>query len=74
MEGDFEGEMKDGVRDGKGVLQWTNGDKYEGEFKNGFREGQGVLAFQVKGKEPFWGYKYLYYTMQIRTHAHTQHT
>jgi hypothetical protein len=38
--GDYTGPLVDGVREGKGTLQWNNGDKYEGMFKGGLRHGQ----------------------------------
>lgn len=46
--------MKEGVRDGEGVLEWSNGDKYEGEFKNGLRHGHGVLI-ECKGSRRYEG-------------------
>jgi hypothetical protein len=41
--GEYDGELKDGVREGRGKLTWSNGDSYEGEFKNGLRHGMGVF-------------------------------
>lgn len=35
IEGEYTGSMKEGVRDGVGKLEWSNGDVYEGQFKNG---------------------------------------
>lgn len=41
IEGEYFGALVEGVREGEGKLQWTNGDFYEGDFKNGLRHGQG---------------------------------
>ena len=35
--GEYEGDLKEGVREGRGKLTWSNGDYYDGEFKNGLR-------------------------------------
>ena len=40
--GDFNA---DGLRHGRGTLEWANGDKYEGQFFNGMRHGVGKLMF-----------------------------
>ena len=37
ISGDYEGDLKEGVREGTGKLTWSNGDYYYGEFKNGLR-------------------------------------
>ena len=37
------GEMKDNIREGKGILYYDNGSKYEGDFKNDKFNGKGVL-------------------------------
>jgi hypothetical protein len=37
ISGEYEGDLKEGVREGTGKLTWSNGDKYTGEFKNGLR-------------------------------------
>ena len=31
---EYEGQMKDGKRNGKGIMKWANGAIYEGEFKD----------------------------------------
>ncbi|CAD8126243.1 unnamed protein product [Paramecium sonneborni] len=38
-----EGQFKDGLLDGKGVIIRSLGDYYEGQFKQGLRHGQGTL-------------------------------
>ena len=40
--GDFNA---DGLRHGRGTLEWANGDKYDGQFWNGMRHGVGKLMF-----------------------------
>ena len=37
------GEMKDNIREGKGILYYDDGFKYEGEFKNDKFNGRGVI-------------------------------
>ena len=37
----YEGEFKDGLFDGQGILTYVNGDRYEGQFSEGKFEGQG---------------------------------
>ena len=39
----YVGEIKNGVKEGKGIMYYSNGDKYEGEFKNDLKEGKGIL-------------------------------
>ena len=41
----FEGELKDGKRDGFGIYTWPNGVRFEGSFKNGKRNGKGILTW-----------------------------
>ena len=40
--GRYEGEVKNGKPEGKGIIYVKNGDRYEGVFKNGYREGKGI--------------------------------
>ena len=44
-EGNYEGEINDGKREGKGIMIYKNGDKYEGNFKNDKIEGKGIYYF-----------------------------
>ena len=44
----YEGEMKNGKPDGKGIFIGKNGDRYEGEIKNGYRHGHGILIDKDK--------------------------
>ena len=42
----FEGEYKNGIRNGEGTYYYNNGLRYEGEFVNGLREGNGVFYWE----------------------------
>jgi len=42
----YQGEMVNGVREGKGTYSFANGDKYEGDWKNNKMEGKGVYTFK----------------------------
>lgn len=46
----YEGIIKDGKKNGFGVLIFNYGDRYEGEFLNDNYDGYGVLYFLTKGK------------------------
>ena len=38
----YEGEMSEGLRQGKGVFLWANGNKYDGQWNNNLRHGFGT--------------------------------
>ena len=40
--GIYEGETKNDLKEGKGILFYNNGNRYEGEFKNDLIEGKGI--------------------------------
>ena len=40
--GKYEGEFKQGKRDGKGAHYYPDGRRYVGEFKQGKRDGKGI--------------------------------
>ena len=40
-DGEYEGEIRDGLPHGKGTFKYKNGDEYNGEFKNGLFDGNG---------------------------------
>ena len=42
----YDGEYKNGLRDGKGVYYFSNGDVYDGKFKNGNFEGKGTFTWE----------------------------
>lgn len=41
----YEGEKREGNRNGQGLLYYSNGLSYEGEFRNNLRHGFGILRF-----------------------------
>ena len=41
----YEGEMNNGVKEGKGKYYFDNGDKYDGEWKEGKMEGKGIYYY-----------------------------
>ncbi len=41
----YKGELKNGLSDGIGTMNFPNGDKYVGEWKNGKKDGQGTYTF-----------------------------
>jgi hypothetical protein len=45
-DGKYVGEFKNGLRDGKGVINFNNGDKYQGEWKDDKREGKGITYYK----------------------------
>ena len=44
IKGKYIGQLKEGIREGKGTIYWDNGDKYEGEWKNDKTHGQGIYC------------------------------
>ncbi len=51
----YTGQTTEGIRDGKGRLDFSNADYYEGDFKNGVRHGFGIM-FEEKGKKCYEGH------------------
>ena len=49
-DGEYIGNLKNGLPNGNGVVAFPNGDKYEGEFREGFYEGEGILTIKDYGK------------------------
>jgi len=47
----YVGEIKNGLRNGKGTMYYINQDKYEGEWKNNKMEGTGTYLFHQDGSE-----------------------
>jgi antitoxin component YwqK of YwqJK toxin-antitoxin module len=41
----YEGEFRNGLLNGQGMMIYPDGEKYVGEFKNGNRNGQGTITF-----------------------------
>jgi hypothetical protein len=52
---EYRGEFRAGMKHGKGVKSWPNGDRYEGEFADDRREGQGKYTW---GRGPWAGESY----------------
>lgn len=44
----YEGQRKDGKRNGRGRYTWANGDYYEGEWKDGRKNGSGAMYCYAK--------------------------
>ena len=42
----YEGEYKNGLRNGEGTYYYARGLRYEGQFVNGLREGHGVFYWE----------------------------
>ena len=38
----YVGQIVNGLREGKGIMYYTNGDRYEGYFRNDKPEGKGI--------------------------------
>jgi len=43
-DGVYEGEMKNGKLEGKGIMIFPSGSRYEGDFKNGGMDGKGIYS------------------------------
>ena len=43
--GKYIGSLKNGLREGKGIMYYNNGNRYEGNFKNDKMEGKGIYYF-----------------------------
>ena len=41
-DGKYIGQVVNGIKEGKGIFYWNNGNRYEGDFKNGKFEGKGI--------------------------------
>ena len=54
-DGRYVGQVVNGLREGKGIEYWKNGDRYEGDFRNNKKDGKGILYYN---KEPFKGDRY----------------
>ena len=46
----YEGEMRNGKMEGKGIYRFSSGERYEGEFKNNMFDGKGVY-FYIDGSK-----------------------
>ena len=43
--GKYIGEVVNGIKEGKGIIYWNNGDRYEGEWRNDRMDGKGIYYF-----------------------------
>ncbi|HUJ87516.1 MAG TPA: hypothetical protein VLX30_11760 [Burkholderiales bacterium] len=51
----YRGHFKAGMKDGRGVKSWPNGDRYEGEFVHDRKQGRGTYRW---GRGPWQGERY----------------
>ncbi|MDP7096835.1 MAG: MORN motif precursor, partial [Candidatus Poseidoniia archaeon] len=47
--GKYEGEFKDGKKNGQGTRTWSDGSKYVGKFKDGLPNGKGKNTYTDGG-------------------------
>ena len=40
--GRYIGNVNNGLREGKGIMNYNDGDRYEGDWKNGIKDGKGI--------------------------------
>merc|ERR1712083_98609 len=45
----YDGEWKNKVAHGYGVMRWQNGDRYEGDWSDGLRQGKGKYTSKSTG-------------------------
>lgn len=45
----YEGDFKNGKKDGEGTFEWTNGDRYIGSWRTDQRHGVGIYASKKDG-------------------------
>jgi len=63
----YEGEFRAGLKHGKGVKLWPNGDRYAGEFVDDRKEGAGTYTW---GRGPWAGERYEGTYLDDRRHGH----
>ena len=49
--GRYVGQVVNGLREGKGIEYYNDGDRYEGDFRNDKREGKGIYYFNNGDRE-----------------------
>ena len=52
--GEYTGEMRDGLPHGKGVFKYKNGNEYDGEFIKGLKDGHGCCKNNEGEYDGFW--------------------
>ena len=45
QKGRYVGQVVNGIKEGKGIFYWNNGNRYEGDCRNGKIEGKGIKYF-----------------------------
>ena len=51
----YEGDWKNGIKEGKGIYYWENGDRFEGNWINDNKDGKGIMFYKNgKIEEVFW--------------------
>ena len=50
-DGRYIGQVVNGIREGKGIMYWNDGDRYEGEWKNDKKEGKGIIYWNNGNRE-----------------------
>ena len=51
----YDGSISNGLRSGKGIMIFNNGNRYEGDWKNDKIEGKGIMNFNIgNGYEGDW--------------------
>jgi hypothetical protein len=45
----YEGDFKNGKKDGEGTFEWPNGNRYVGSWRNGKQHGIGVWVSSEEG-------------------------
>ena len=53
-DGEYTGEMRDGLPHGKGIFKYKNGEEYKGEFKKGMKDGNGYYKTNEGEYDGFW--------------------
>ena len=44
----YEGDFRNELREGKGIMYYYDGEKYEGDWRNGIKHGKGIYYFKEK--------------------------
>ena len=50
IDGNYTGEIKNGMRDGRGIRIWNDGERYEGDWKFDKRDGKGIYILRTGEK------------------------
>ena len=67
---EYRGDFKAGMKQGKGVKTWPNGDRYEGDFVEDRKEGFGVYSY---GRGPSLGERYEGEWLADRRHGYGEY-